>query len=307
MNREGLLAELKKVGISQIRADEPLIRHTTWRIGGPADFFAEPESLIELQELVRTARRLELPVTVIGRGSNLLVLDGGIRGLVIKMHDKFSDISVHEERLTALAGRSIVSAAGIAVKHGLAGLEFATGIPGTVGGAVMMNAGAHGSEVANILEFADVLDENGELRRYNKDALRFSYRYSILKDCPGIVVRAGFALNRGDKEEISQRIKKWSQKRAATQPLSQPNCGSVFRNPEGDYSARLLEAAGLKGLRHHDAQISEKHANFIVNLGSARAVDVLWLIDHAKETVAKRYGIQLETEVRIMGEHTSGR
>lgn len=307
MDWQAILAVFAAAGVEHVSLEEPLARHTTWRIGGPADIFAAPHSVAELQSVVRVARHLELPVTVIGRGSNLLVLDGGVRGLVIHLGHQFADIRIEGEELSALAGRSAMSAAYIAIRHNLSGLEFATGIPGTVGGMVMMNAGAHGGQVSDVLAYADVMADDGEVVRLTNADLQFRYRYSILKDDFRIVVRAAFALQSGDGAALGAKVREWSQRRAQTQPLSLPNCGSVFRNPEGTYAGRLVESAGLKGLRRGDAQISEKHANFIVNLGQAKAEDVLWLIHHAQETVREQYGIELETEVRVFGADASGR
>ncbi len=295
-------------GVTHITVDEPLAPHTTWRIGGPADVFVVPHSVEELRGAVLATNQLGLPRLIIGKGSNLLVQDGGIRGVVIKLGDKFSEVTIEGTELVAMAGKSYISVGNIAIKNNLQGLEFATGIPGSVGGAVMMNAGAHGSETKDVLAFADVMDDSGEVRRFDKEALQFGYRHSILKDDPTLIaVAAGFVLRPGDQEEMTKRRTGWTLRRSSTQPLSKPNCGSVFRNPVGTHAGYLIESAGLKGLRRGDAQISPKHANFIVNLGHATAADVLWLMHHAQETVRAIYGIDLETEVRIVGEPASGR
>lgn len=305
MDAESIRDAFVQAGVGAL-LNEPLTRHTTWRIGGPADVFVAPRSVDELRGAVRTAKQLQLPIYVIGRGSNLLVRDGGIRGLVVKLGDNFAAISIDGTRLHAMSGRLYMSAANVAIKGGLSGLEFASSIPGTVGGAVMMNAGAHGGETCDVLEWADVMDEDGIAQRLTNADLRFGYRYSILKDHPGIVVGASFLLKPGDTEAMRAMVQAWHQRRSATQPLSLPNCGSVFRNPEGTHAGFLIESAGLKGLRHGGAQISEKHANFIVNLGEATASDVLWLMKRAQGTVRDKYGVELETEVRIIGEPVSG-
>lgn len=290
-----------------VKPNEPMALHTTWRIGGIADLLVSPRSVAELQRTVQLVSVHGVPVTVIGRGSNTLVQDGGIRGLVIHLHDGLGAVRVDGNQLITQAGRSFVSAAAISVKHGLTGLEFASGIPGTVGGAVMMNAGAHGGEVKDLLAYADVMDLDGRLQRMTNACLQFGYRSSWLKEHPGIVVEAAFDLAPGNRDDSLQRMRVWSQRRSSTQPLSLPNCGSVFRNPEGQHAARLIEEAGLKGLRKGNAQVSEKHANFIVNLGGALAVDVLWLMHYVQETVQAHFGVALETEVRVVGEPTSGR
>ncbi|WDL97445.1 UDP-N-acetylmuramate dehydrogenase [Alicyclobacillus sp. ALC3] len=307
MDADSVLRAFTERGVEHVKLNEPLALHTTWRIGGPADVFVNPHTVEELRSTVSVARQLEVPWTVIGRGSNLLVRDGGIRGLVVQLGDRFGDIRVDGNELTALAGRSAVSAASIAVRNQLAGLEFATGIPGTVGGVVMMNAGAHGGQVSDVLHWADVMDTAGNIRRLSKADLQFGYRYSILRDEPGIVVAACFSLTAGDGAALIEKVKTWSQRRLRTQPLSLPSCGSVFRNPSGTHAGHLIELAGLKGLQRGGAQISEKHANFIVNIGGATAEDVLWLIAHAQDTVQQLFGISLETEVRVMGDAASGR
>lgn len=307
MHDDPFVKILMEQGVKVIRG-EPMKRHTTWRIGGPADYFVEPDSVDALRASVCAARDHGLPITVIGRGSNTLVLDGGIRGLVIKLHDAFASCEVREDECAvyAMAGRSYVALANLAIRHGLSGLEFATGIPGSVGGAVMMNAGAYGRETCEVLAWAEVMDETGAIARLSNEDLRFGYRYSVLKDRFGIVTWAKFQLKPGDRDEMRRVVREWSQRRIATQPLSFPNCGSVFRNPEGTHAARLIEEAGLKGLRRGQAMISDKHANFIINLGNASANDVLWLIRHAQAVVRERFGIALETEVRVLGEPLLG-
>ncbi|PWI57702.1 UDP-N-acetylmuramate dehydrogenase [Sulfoacidibacillus thermotolerans] len=287
--------------------DEPLAKHTTWRIGGPADVLLIPRTIDEVRAVVLAAKAHDLPLFVLGRGSNLLVKDGGMRGAVLKLGDEFAAIAVSDRTLSALAGRSIVSAAHIAIRHGLSGLEFATGIPGTVGGAVTMNAGAHGGEIKDVLKQATVITSDGTITELSADDLGFRYRHSIVPEQRLTVVQAEFALQPGDTKQLQEKVRAWSKRRQLTQPLSLPSCGSVFRNPPGHYAARLIEEAGLKGLRHGNAMISEVHANFIVNVGQASAADVLWLIRHAQETVQQRFGMTLEPEVRIVGEDETRR
>ncbi|GAX91005.1 UDP-N-acetylmuramate dehydrogenase [Effusibacillus lacus] len=290
--------------LGTILFDEPLSRHTTWKIGGPADVFVIPTKVEHLQALARICAEHHIPWYVIGRGSNLLVRDGGMRGVVIKLADNFADLSVDgsTNQLTAQAGRSYVSAANTAIRNGLQGLEFATGIPGTVGGAVMMNAGAHGGETREVLLSAEIVEEDGSLVTLQNHDLQFAYRYSILKDHPRIVVRATFQLRPGNTEEMQAKVRNWTKRRQTTQPLQLPNCGSVFRNPEGTHAGLLIEQAGLKGTRIGGAQISDLHANFIVNIDKAQASDVLALIELAQTTVRNRYGVSLIPEVRIVGE-----
>lgn len=285
-----------------VRIDEPLKRHTSWRIGGPADVLVAPRDLESLKACIVRAHEAGIPYFILGRGSNLLVRDGGIRGLVIKLGDAFSELAIEGQTLTALAGRSIVSAANRAMREGLSGLEFATGIPGSVGGAVTMNAGAHGGEIKDVLQEALVLTRAGALKRVSLQDLAFSYRHSAVPENAWTVVRASFSLRAGDVAEMRARTSAWSQRRRLTQPLSQPNCGSVFRNPPGDFSARLIEAAGLKKMRVGDAMISDVHANFIVNLGAATAEDVLELMSRAQKAILTRFAVELIPEVRVVGE-----
>ncbi|WP_018132746.1 UDP-N-acetylmuramate dehydrogenase [Effusibacillus pohliae] len=302
MNAKDLQTIFHGLDVGTVTFNEPLSRHTTWKIGGPADMFVVPTKVEQLQLLAKTIGEHHLPWYVIGRGSNLLVRDGGIRGVVIKLADNFADVSVTGNRLTAQAGRSYVSAANTAIRSGLQGLEFATGIPGTVGGAVMMNAGAHGGETKDVLLCADIIEEDGSIRTLHNRDLKFAYRYSILKDRPRIVVRATFQLQPGNTEEMLQKVRAWTRRRQTTQPLQLPNCGSVFRNPEGTHAGLLIEQAGLKGTRIGGAQISELHGNFIVNLDKAKAADVLALIELVQTTIRERTGITLIPEVRIVGE-----
>ncbi len=285
-----------------VLCDEPLARHTTWRIGGSADAMVIVETVEQAQSVLAAARRAAIPVFVLGRGSNLLVRDGGIRGLVIKLGEGLSEVSRDGDRVTALAGKGMVSTANIAIQNGLSGLEFATGIPGSVGGAVTMNAGAHGSEIKDALLAATVLTADGELLAVPAADMGFAYRHSVVREREWTVLSATFALHPGDRDEMRERVYAWRRRRQATQPLSLPNCGSVFRNPPGDYAARLVEAAGLKGVRIGNAAISELHANFIVNLGGARAVDVLQLMERAAAEVWERFGVRLIPEVRLVGE-----
>lgn len=285
-----------------VRFDEPLARHTTWRIGGLADIFVVPTAPQQVSETISRALAAGVPYYILGRGSNLLVKDGGIRGVVIKLGDEFADLRIDGQQLVSQSGRGIMSAANIAIRHGLSGLEFATSIPGTVGGAVTMNAGAHGGEVKDVLDTATVLTAEGELRTVTRDELQYAYRFSIIRERQWVVLSATFSLQTGDVQEMQERVRAWSKHRSSTQPLSLPNCGSVFRNPQGDHAARLIEAAGLKGTRVGNAAVSDLHANFIVNLGSARAEDVLQLILYVQKTVEKQCGVLLVPEVRVVGE-----
>ncbi len=286
--------------------NEPMADHTTWRIGGPADVFARPQTIDQLQELVIAAQRQKIPFYLVGKGSNLLISDEGIRGIVIQLDGQFEHMTFHDDQLLVYGAKGMVATAYNAMAHGLSGLEFATGIPGSIGGAVAMNAGAHGREIRDVLTYADLLTRNGERIRLSKEELGFSYRHSLIKEHGWIVLSASFRLEPGDAQAMQETAKSWARRRSATQPLSLPSCGSVFRNPQGDFAARLIEAAGLKGKRIGMAQISEKHANFIVNLGDAKASEVAALIQLVRETIAEREGILLYPEVKMMGDFEYG-
>jgi UDP-N-acetylmuramate dehydrogenase len=302
MNKEQIQSLFSGTDVGSVLFDEPLAKHTSWRIGGPADVFLLPTKTEHLVQIMKLTHQHAIPWYVIGKGSNLLVRDGGIRGVVIKLADNFAELVIEGRELTAQGGRSFVSAANHAIRHGLTGLEFATGIPGTVGGAVMMNAGAHGGEVKDVLKDCKVLTAQGDLLHLTRADLQFDYRYSILKDRPGLVAEATFTLSTGDSEEMSERVKGWAKRRQTTQPLSMPSCGSVFRNPEGTHSGHLVEQAGLKGTTIGGAQISELHGNFIVNIGGAKARDVIQLIELIQRTIREKYAHELHPEVRIVGE-----
>ncbi|AHY47732.1 murB: UDP-N-acetylenolpyruvoylglucosamine reductase [Rubrobacter radiotolerans] len=288
------------------KLDEPLSRYTAWKIGGPADALLEPKSVDELVEAVRTAREKGVPVTVLGGGTNVLVRDGGIRGLVIRLAKSLKGVEFDAADgdgpvLTAEAGALYPVLANAAASRGLAGMEFATGIPGTVGGAVYMNAGAYGSETREVMISADIL-RDGEVVPMTSADLKQSYRYSILHERPDwTVLRARYRLSPGDPEEMKARIKEYRAQRMTGSP-SKPSCGSTFKRPPGDFPGRVIEEAGLKGTTIGNIQVSPVHANYFVNLGGAKAEDALAMIEHVKKTVKERLGIDLELEVRIIGE-----
>ncbi|WP_409174655.1 UDP-N-acetylmuramate dehydrogenase [Brevibacillus fortis] len=294
--------ELMQAGIEKVWTDEPLANHTTWRIGGPADLLIQPKDKASLQKALQIIHRHEIPWSVIGRGSNLLVRDRGIRGAVLKVAEGLSHCEFRGEEVCVGAGYSMIRLAVETGKMGLTGMEFAGGIPGTVGGAVYMNAGAHGSDLSRILIDAEILFENGESKVLSNEELSFSYRTSLLQKQKGIVLEARFQLRTGDREEIAATLAANKERRRNTQPLQMPCAGSVFRNPPNDHAGRLIEAAGLKGYRVGGAQVSEKHSNFIVNCGGATAADVLTLIDHVRSTILEKNGIDLHPEVLVVGE-----
>ena len=281
--------------------DEPLKRYTAWKIGGPADALLEPSSVGELIEATEKAREHGVAVTILGGATNVLIRDGGIRGLTIRLAKSLTNVEIEGKHVTADAGVLYPVLANTTAGRGLAGLEFATGIPGTVGGAVYMNAGAYGSETTEVLDWADVFRDHQVVRMENSE-LDLSYRHSILHDnSDWVVLRAGYTLVPGNPPELKARIKEFRAQRMNGSP-SRPSCGSTFKRPKGDFPGRVIEAAGLKGTRVGQIEVSPVHANYFVNLGGGTAEEALELIDLVREKVIERLGIELETEVRVIGE-----
>lgn len=293
--------EMLKIMPGRVRFGELMKKHTSWRIGGPADIYVEPASRGELQLAVSYAHELSIPLTVIGAGTNILVSDEGIRGIVIKIGSGLDWISVNENIIFAEAGAKLSRVASVARDAGLGGFEFSAGIPGDVGGAVVMNAGANGASVGAQVKEILLLNPEGVYFKKTKDEMNFGYRSSALQSELAVVVEAVFSCCRRDKNAINEDMDTYIKKRKDTQPLHSPNAGSVFKNPPGESAGRLIEAAGLKGERVGDAQISLMHANFIINLGAATARDVLMLINKARASVLDRFGIDLKPEVKVLG------
>ena len=293
--------------------DEPMKKHTTFRIGGAADYYAEPD-VSQISKLIEIAKACDMPVAVIGNGSNLLVGDKGIRGLVIGIGKGLSEIDVTEavaqqstaqgngRIITAGAGAILAAVAAKAAEASLSGLEFASGIPGSVGGAVVMNAGAYGGEIKDVLIDATVLTAEGELKTVTRDELDLSYRHSIVPEKSYIVLSARFMLTPKPQDEIKAYMAELRAKRVEKQPLEYPSAGSTFKRPEGYFAGKLIMDAGLRGYSVGDAQVSGKHCGFVVNKGEATAADVLTLIKDVQETVLKRFGVKLEPEVKMIGE-----
>jgi UDP-N-acetylmuramate dehydrogenase len=294
MNHDALHGLLKR--------DEPMSRHTSWRVGGPADRFYEPSDIDDLAIFLQTLPANE-PLHWVGLGSNLLVRDGGVRGTVIMLSGRLNGLTrFSETSIRAEAGVASAKLARFSVSQGLRGAEFLAGVPGTVGGALAMNAGAFGGETWNIVTAVETLDRRGRRRTRLASEYRIGYR-SVEGPQDEWFVAGHFTLTPGSSDEGQALIKSLLAKRGATQPTQWPNAGSVFRNPPGDYSARLIEAAGLKGRRLGGAQVSELHANFIVNTGAATAADIEALIAQVQAEVEKRHGVRLEPEVRVIGEY----
>ena len=285
----------------QILVDEPMSRHTTFRVGGPADVLFLPERADQVRLALEAARTADVPAIVIGNGSNLLVRDKGIRGLVIALGEGFSEVRFDGDLVEAQAGVSLARLAAAAQAHGLAGLEFASGIPGTLGGGCAMNAGAYGGQLSDVLIDTMVLMDGTE-RTLTRDEMQMGYRTTLPLREGGIVLSARFRLTPDDPEAILARMKDLNARRRDKQPLNYPSAGSTFKRPEGHFAGALIEQAGLKGRRVGGAQVSEKHAGFVINTGDATAADVLALIEVIRDEVEARFGVRLEPEVRIIGE-----
>ncbi|MDV2685337.1 UDP-N-acetylmuramate dehydrogenase [Alkalihalophilus lindianensis] len=298
---EQVIQKLKDAEVGTVKIGEPLSQHTTWKIGGPADVLIEPGSVEGLIKAMAIINEEQVPFRAIGRGSNLLVSDEGIEGVVIKLGRGLDHLEINDDEITVGGGYPLIKLVTVISRQGLSGLEFAGGIPGSVGGAVFMNAGAHGADISKILKKTRVLYPDGRLEWIDADDMEFAYRTSRLQREEGICVEAVFKLQKGEKEDIVKHMQKNKDYRRETQPWSHPTCGSVFRNPLPNHAGALIEEAGLKGYQIGGAQISEMHANFIVNIEDAKAEDVLNLIKHAKETIKKLKGIDMETEVEMIG------
>lgn len=281
--------------------NEPLAHFTNTRTGGPADWVLFPKSPSEARKVVTIAHENDIPLTVLGNASNLIVSDNGIRGIVLIL-TKMNEVVVRGNRVIAQAGATMIATTEAAYHAGLTGLEFASGIPGSVGGAVFMNAGAYGGEMKMVVEQVTAITRNGALRVYSNRRMDFGYRHSRVQDADEIVLDATFALTPGNPEEIRAKRDHLNFLRAAKQPLEYPSCGSVFKRPEGHYTGKLVHDAGLQGYRVGGAEVSTKHAGFIVNVGNATAADYVAVIRHVQQVVKEKFDVELETEVRIIGD-----
>lgn len=286
----------------EILVAEPMKNHTTFRIGGPADALALPKTPEEVAEVVRFCHEHAQPYYVLGNGSNLLVSDEGYRGLVLQLYRNFNDIQVNGETITVQSGAMLAAVARTAYQTGLTGLEFASGIPGTIGGAVVMNAGAYGGEMKNVLKEVTVLTKEGEVLVIPAKALELGYRTSVIPKNGWIVLGAVLQLKKGDQEQILARMEELKEQRITKQPLDLPSAGSTFKRPEGYFAGKLIMDAGLRGFTVGGAQVSEKHCGFVVNRGNATAADVWELICEVKRRVKEMTGVELEPEVKLLGD-----
>lgn len=290
------------VGEDNVRINEPMKKHTTFRIGGVADYFVTPCSILEVREVVALCKEEHIPFYLIGNGSNLLVSDEGYRGVIIQLYDKFNAVEWREESFVAQAGCLLSSLGNEAARRGLTGFEFATGIPGTIGGAVVMNAGAYGGEMKDCLVRVHMMDQEGIDRWYEKEELELGYRTSIASTKELVVLEAEVALAKGDVEVIKSKLSELSLARRTKQPLEYPSAGSTFKRPEGYFAGKLIQDAGYKGYVHGGAMVSDKHSGFVINKDGATAKDVLELVQIVQEGVFRQFGVHLEMEVKKLGD-----
>lgn len=291
-----------KLDIDNILYNEPMKNHTSFKLGGPADIFIEPKDMPELVRAIKSLREQGVSYYIIGNGSNLLVSDKGLRGAVVKIGENFGSVSFNDDVIIAESGILLSTLSKMAAREGLTGMEFASGIPGTLGGAVTMNAGAYGGEMKDIVEWVEVLDKDLNLKRLNNAEMKFMYRKSIIEPGKHIVMRCCIRLKKGNPDEINVKMAELSEKRKSKQPLHLPSAGSTFKRPEGYFAGKLIEDAGLKGFSIGGAQVSPIHCGFVVNNGDAAAKDVYDLIRHVQKTVFEKFNVMLEPEVKILGE-----
>lgn len=285
-----------------IKLDIPLKQYTTFRVGGPADCLIEIESTSQLVQLIEYLRVIESPYFILGNGSNLLVSDQGYSGVVLRIADKMSAVTVKENKMEIQAGAFMSKAAKIALENGLTGLEFASGIPGTIGGGIVMNAGAYGGEFSQIVESVSVIDKKGQIMTLDNETMEFGYRTSVVKKYGCVITSVCLKLAQEDPEKIKARMEELASLRKEKQPLTYPSAGSTFKRPEGNYAGKLIMEAGLKGLSVGDAQVSEKHCGFIINKGNAKASEIYELIQMVSDKVYDYANVRLEPEVILLGE-----
>ncbi len=302
MNKQSIYEELIAIcGEDHVLLNEPLKHHTLVKIGGKADFFVMPKTYEEVSLIIRLKEKYQLPFTLLGNGSNVVVRDGGIRGIVVQFK-RLDSIHVEGTVLVAQGGANIKDASRVALDYGLTGLEFACGIPGSIGGAMVMNAGAYGGEVKEVIDHVIVVTPEGELKTLMKDELELGYRTSILSKSHDIVVEAVFNLREGKKEEIRSKMDDFTFQRESKQPLEYPSVGSVFKRPPGYFAGKLIQDSGLQGKGVGGAEVSTKHAGFIVNKNNATAADYIATIEMVRKKVKETFGVELELEAKIIGE-----
>ncbi|AVP54626.1 UDP-N-acetylenolpyruvoylglucosamine reductase [Clostridium tetani] len=292
---------IENLGSENVKTNELMKNHTSFKVGGPVDILVTPESYEQVQYVIKHSRGNNIPYFIMGNGSNLLVRDGGIRGLVIKFC-KLNRIKIEDDKIIAQSGVLLSKVSNMAAKNNLEGLEFASGIPGSIGGALTMNAGAYNGEISQVIDSALVLDKSGEILNLSKEELELGYRTSSILKNGYVVLEAILKLSLGDSKNIYDRIKELTEKRKTKQPLEYPSAGSTFKRPQGYFAAKLIEESGLKGINVGDAEVSQKHSGFIINKGNASAKDILNLINIVQDTVKSKFDVELHTEVLIIGE-----
>ena len=302
MKNEFYDALLQLTAEKNVLTDEPMKKHVTFRVGGPADYFVTPESAEEVQKIILLCKEKGMPYYILGNGSNLLVSDNGYRGVIIQIYKAMSNITVEGELVTAQAGALLAAIAAQTAGASLTGFEFASGIPGTIGGAAVMNAGAYGGEMKDVMEQVTVLTKDGEILVIPGEQMEMGYRTSIVAKNQYIVLEAVIRLAHGDQEQIRARMNELKEKRTTKQPLEYPSAGSTFKRPEGYFAGKLIEDAGLRGFQIGGAQVSEKHCGFVINKDQATAADVRELIRQVSERVRENSGVTLEPEVKMLGE-----
>ena len=290
------------VGSENVLQDEPMKKHTTFKVGGPADYLVTPHSEEQLSELISYFKENGIPYFIMGNGSNLIVKDRGIRGVVIKLGSNFSECRIEGNLLYAASGTLMSKLGKVALENGLTDFEWGAGIPGTIGGAVVMNAGAYGGEIKDIIVNARVLTEDGDIIELSKDELNLGYRTSCIIPNNYIVLSACLKLEEGNAENIKNKMNELATARREKQPLEYPSAGSTFKRPEGYFAGKLIMDTGLRGYKVGGAQVSEKHCGFVINAGNATASDILDLISDIRDRVEDKFGVRLETEVKVVGE-----
>lgn len=290
------------LGEENVFKDEPMNRHITFRVGGPADYFVTPEEEEQLSAVIELLKKENIPYYIMGNGSNLLVGDKGFRGVMIQIYKKMNEIHMEGDRIFVQAGALLSTIASRALAGGLAGFEFASGIPGTLGGAVMMNAGAYGGEMKQVLVSARILTRDGRICEMPVEEMEMGYRTSIFAKNGDIVLSAELKLEHGNRDEIGTYMEELKEKRVTKQPLEYPSAGSTFKRPEGYFAGKLIQDAGLRGFRVGGAQVSEKHCGFVINRDSATAADIVSLMEQVADKVEAQFGVRLEPEVRRIGE-----
>ncbi|MDQ2086140.1 UDP-N-acetylmuramate dehydrogenase [Herbivorax sp. ANBcel31] len=303
MDKKSLASIIENIlGNQNVMIDEPMKNHSSFKVGGTADILVTPVSFFQLSEVLKLCKKENIPIFIMGNGSNLIVSDKGIRGVVVKISDNLSECSVKDGTILVQGGMLLSKVSRVALENELTGLEFAAGIPGTIGGAVAMNAGAYGGEMKDVVACTEYMDLYGEIKTLRGSEHKFGYRSSYILKNSGIVLKSLLKLKKGKKGEIKALMDDFNKRRKDKQPLDMPSAGSVFKRPEGYFAGKLIEDCNLKGCKIGGAQVSEKHCGFIVNTGSATASDIQNLIEHIQNTVKSTYGVELQTEVRVIGE-----